>query len=66
MKEKWANGDGTYDGAQMLADLSGLTRAEIDWTWKRLKELLDSGMSRKEAKAKVGAEAVTRPWEGDL
>jgi len=59
----WRNPDGTYDGIAMLAQLSGLSRAEVAWTAKRLQELMRAGSTKDEAKATVKADARDRPWE---
>ena len=53
----------TQNGAQLLSRLSGLSEAEIRWTFDRMKSLLASGMSNHEAKAIVKAECKSRPWE---
>lgn len=59
----WRNPDGTYNGIKMLADLSGLSRAEVAWTAKRLQQLMAAGSSKAEAKAIVKTEAAEKPWE---
>lgn len=61
--ERHRNADGTYDGVGVLAELSGLTRAEIAWTAMRLKALFAGGASKAEAKRIVAEEAKSRPWE---
>lgn len=63
MFDKYANGDGTFNGASMLADLSGISDAEITWTFNRIKELLKAGKTATEAKAIVKEEAKTRPFD---
>lgn len=40
------NPDGTFNGATMLAELSGLSTEEIKWTWERAKELKAQGMAK--------------------
>lgn len=61
---RWINPDGrTYNGAQMLADLTGLTMAEITWTAARLKHLMTvQGMGKEEAKRIVSEESKLKPW----
>lgn len=61
--DRWRNPNGTYNGVQMLADLSGLPYGEVEWTAKRLQELIRGGKSAAEAKAIVKTEAASRPWE---
>lgn len=61
--DQWKNPNGTYNGAQMLADVSGLSIAEIRWTADRFKQLLHvEKRSKAEAKAIVKAESATKPW----
>lgn len=60
--EAFRNPDGTYNGIKALAQISGLSEAEIAWTADRLRALLKAGKSKDEAKAIVRAEAVSRPW----
>lgn len=62
--KQWLNPDGkTYNGAQMLADLTGLTMAEITWTAARLKQLMTiQGMGKEEAKYIVSEESKLKPW----
>ena len=57
------NRDGTYNGAQLLASVSGLSVEEIKWTWNRMKDLRQSGKSGDEAKAIIAEEVKSRPWE---
>lgn len=62
--DRYSNGDGTYNGAALLADISGLSRAEIRWTAERLKALLHTEKKTKtEALAIVREESKSRPWE---
>lgn len=58
----YRNENGTYNGAAMMADLTGLSREEILWTWKRLKELKEQGLSADDMKATVAEEAKSKPW----
>lgn len=61
---RWRNPSGTYDGAGMLAEMSGLSKAEIMWTFERLKYLMQAeGKTKEEAKAIVKEETKTRPWK---
>jgi hypothetical protein len=61
--DAWKNPNGTYNGVQMLADISGLSLAEVQWTANRLKHLLRvEKKSKIEAKAIVKAESATKPW----
>lgn len=63
MIERWANGDGTYNGVRMLAELSGLSAAEVAWTAARIKHLVVvEKKPAAEAKAIVAAEAQGKPW----
>lgn len=58
-----ANGDGTYNGAAMLAQLTGLPYEEVAWTAKRLQQLMrDAGLPKAQAIAQVKAEAASKPW----
>lgn len=61
--DSYSNGDGTYNGVAMLADLSGLSREEILWTFNRIKQLRQvEGKSKEEALGIVKAESKNRPW----
>lgn len=60
MIERWANGDGTYNGVAMLA---GLAPEEVAWTAARIKQLVVvEGRPAAEAKAIVAGEAKNKPW----
>ena len=64
--DTWKNPNGTYNGAQMLADLSGLSLAEVQWTANRFKHLLHvEKRSKDEAKAIVKAKCANKPWLAD-
>jgi hypothetical protein len=53
----------TYNGAAMLADATGLSQAEIVWTWERLKQLHQvEGRPMSEVKQIVAEESKSRPW----
>lgn len=57
------NPDGTYNGVAIMAELSGLTQAEVAWTFGRLKQLMTiERRPREEAKAIVQSEARSKPW----
>lgn len=61
--DAWKNPNGTYNGVQMLADISGLSPAEVQWTANRFKHLLHvEKRSKIEAKAIVNAESANKPW----
>ncbi len=60
---KYKNDNGTFNGAKMLADVSGLSMEEILWTANRMKQLLAEGRSKDEAKAVVALENKFRPWK---
>lgn len=63
MLERHRNADGTYNGVTAMAELSGLSTAEIRWTFDRLKHLMHvDGMTKDAAKEVVKAEATSRPW----
>jgi phage I-like protein len=60
----WKNPNGTYNGVEMLAAVSGLSPKEVRWMADRLKHLLHvEKRSKDEAKAIVKAEAKSKPWE---
>jgi hypothetical protein len=63
--DRYRNADrNTYNAAKMMADLSGLSQAEIVWTFNRLKNLMQyEGKTKEEAQAQVKIEAADRPWE---
>lgn len=63
MSEAHENDDGTFNGVSIFAELTGLSEAEVLWTFDRIKALYRDGKSKEEAKAIVKAEAVVRPWE---
>jgi len=63
MFDKHRNADGTYNGITMMSEISGLSQAEIRWTWERLRHLMHvDGKSKDEAKAIVREERKSRPW----
>jgi hypothetical protein len=64
MFEKYKNSDSkTYNGVEMLADLSGLSREEITWTANRVKQLIhDEGKSKEESHSIVKEERKNKPW----
>lgn len=63
--ERYRNPDGkTFNGVALLAELSGLSQAEIAWTAARLKELMTvQRVDREVAKRMVKLEATLKPWE---
>lgn len=51
MFDKHRNIDGTYNGVTLMSEISGLSQAEIRWTWERLRHLMHvDGKSKDEAK----------------
>jgi hypothetical protein len=61
--DKHRNPDGTWNGVKLLNELTGLSEAEIVWTFSRTKELMVvEGKSAAEAKAIVEREIPARPW----
>lgn len=63
--KKHQNPDGTYNGVTYMAEMSGLSEAEIQWTWNRMKELRAEGRSKDEVRRIVRDEARSRPWLGE-
>ena len=62
--EAHRNPDGTYNGVTAMAELSGLSAAEIRWTFERLKHLIHAeGKDKEAAKEIVKTESAGRPWE---
>jgi hypothetical protein len=60
------NPDGkTYNGVKIMAKLSGLSEAEIWWTWCRAKELKEMGMDKEQILSVLKAEGRNNPWEGE-
>ena len=58
------NPDGTYNGIKVLAAISGLSEAEINWAWDRIRYLVRvEGKTSQEAKAIALKESETKPWE---
>lgn len=57
------NGDGTYNGAALLARLTGLSYAECAWTARRLLHLMRvEGMPKADALELVKREAADKTW----
>lgn len=57
------NPDGTWNGARMMARWTGITEAEVIWTWRRLQQLLGTeGKTKNQALAIVKQEAKEKPW----
>jgi hypothetical protein len=59
---KWKNPNGTYNGAAMFAELTGLDRREIEWMARRMKELKDSGVPKGGWTRIVKEESAAKPW----
>ncbi len=58
------NPDGTYNGVKFMAKLTGLSEAEIAWTWRRMSELMfRAAMPKEDAMRIVKEEAKGKPWE---
>lgn len=58
------NPDGTYNGVKTMAALSGLSEAEVLWTFNRLQQLIvREKKPAAEARAVVREEAKAKPWE---
>lgn len=63
MFDKYKNANSnTFNGAQMLADMSGLSVAEIAWTFNRMKELRQQGETKDSSLAIVKEECKLQPW----
>lgn len=63
MFEKYKNADGkTYNGAAMLAELSGLSIEEIVWSFDRMKQLRQEGKTKEESIKIIGEEGKSKPW----
>ncbi len=62
--KKFRNPDGkTFNGVKMFAELTGVSEAEIQWTFDRLKQLqVVEGKSKEDAKRIVTEEARLKPW----
>ena len=64
MFEKYRNADGTYNGVDMMAELTGLSKEEVAWTAQRLKQLMvGEGMGKDAANIRIAQERVNKPWE---
>lgn len=61
--DKYRNENGTVNGAAFFADVTGISQAEIMWTFNRLKELKAAGHSKEEMTRIVADECKSRPWE---
>ena len=60
--EVFRNEDGkTFNGAAMLAWLSGVSEVEVLWTWRRLQVLIPQ-MGREGALSQLKKEREDRPW----
>lgn len=57
------NPDGTYNGVVAMAMMTGLSEAEVEWTFTRLQRLMGREKKTKaEALAIVRAESQSKPW----
>ncbi|MBP7548672.1 MAG: hypothetical protein KA761_00180 [Gemmatimonadaceae bacterium] len=65
MFEAYRNpGSNTYNGVRLLADLTGLSEAEIAWTARRIAVLIhEEGRTKGDALRIVKDEVKSRPWE---
>lgn len=63
MLDAYQNPNGTYDGASAMAAMTGLSRAEILWTWERMRTLRAAGLGKEEAKEVIENEQIKKPWE---
>lgn len=59
---KWKNQSGTYNGAAMFSELTGIPQDEIVWTAKRIGELRDAGVPKADWTRIVKQEAAGKPW----
>ena len=60
MKEDYKNKDGTYNGAKMLSNLSGISEEEILEVFERMKYLMDvENKSQEETKEIIRKEFPT-------
>ena len=57
MLDRHQNADGTYNGVSFMSEISGLSQAEVLWTFNRAKELLAAGHTKVEVKATLKREA---------
>lgn len=59
----YQNTDGTHNGVKFMAAITGLSEAEVAWTWSRLKTLMhELALPKEQALAIVKAEAKEKPW----
>ena len=56
------NPDGTYDGAGVMAAISGIPKEEVVWMWKHTSALLVQGVPKTEVTRIVKQEAAMKPW----
>lgn len=62
--QQFQNADGTYNGVALMAKATGLSAAEIKWSFDRMKHLLHvDKKSKTEAVTILREECRTRPWE---
>lgn len=61
--EKHQNPDGTFNGVKIFSELTGLSEAEIEWTFNRMKHLLNvEKKTSEEAKEIIRKEVHSKPW----
>lgn len=61
--DAFKNADGTYNGVALFSEMTGLSQAEIRWTFDRLKHLLHvEKLSKADAVAQIRQEAAAKPW----
>ena len=61
--QQFRNQNGTYDGVAFLASMTGLSYGEVEWTARRIRELILCGTSRSDAVALVKQEAKEGKWK---
>lgn len=62
--KQFQNADGTYNGVAVMAAATGLSAAEIKWSFDRMKHLLHVEKKTKaEAVDILREECRSKPWE---
>lgn len=62
--KQFQNSDGTYNGVALMSAVTGLSQAEIKWTFDRVKYLKQvEGKSKAEIAAILREECRATPWE---
>ena len=59
---EFRNPDGTYDGVGAMSAITGISRDEIFWMWKRTSALLVQGLPKRDVARIVRQEASMKPW----